>query len=129
MLPSAIYEPLPFVYLGGGLSLLGLADRPALLLAGLALYLAGSLIWFRRGHHRRQDKQRQPHQRDWPHWLYECRPFALILLGVLMLRLSTHPVFLIPAFIWCLLGGRQLLQRHLHRFLMARPLSQRFSPR
>lgn len=123
MLPSAIYEPLPFLYLGSGLSLLGFAGQPALLLAGLALYLAGSLIWFRRGAHRRRDKLRQPHERAWPHWLYESRPFALLLLGVLMLRLSTHPVFLIPALIWCLLGGYQLLRRHHHRFLLARPLN------
>lgn len=123
MLPTAIYEPLPFFYLGSGLSFLWLSEQPVLLLAGLALYLAGSLTWFRRGNHRRQDKQRQPHQRSWPLWLYESRPFALILLGVLMLRLSTHPVFLIPALIWCLLGGRQLLLRHHHRFMLARPLS------
>ncbi|AHE50482.1 hypothetical protein ACW5XX_07850 [Aeromonas mytilicola] len=120
MLPSAIYEPLPFVYLGGGLLLLGFSGHPALLLAGLSLYLAGSLIWFKRGAYRRLDKQRQPHQRDWPQWVYESRPFALILLGVLMLRLATHPVFLIPALIWCLLGAQQLLLRHQHRFLLAR---------
>ena len=49
MLPSAIYEPLPFAYMGSGLLLLGIADQPGLLLAGLAFYLAGSLAWFRRG--------------------------------------------------------------------------------
>ncbi|MFM5092493.1 hypothetical protein ACEUCJ_02040 [Aeromonas rivipollensis] len=97
MLPSAIYEPLPFVYLGGGLLLLGFSGHPALLLAGLSLYLAGSLIWFKRGAYRRLDKQRQPHQRDWPQWVYESRPFALILLG-----------------------AQQLLLRHQHRFLLAR---------
>ena len=48
-------------------------------------------------------------------------PFALILLGLLMLRLATHPIFLAPAFIWCLLGGYQLLLRHHHRFMLARP--------
>ncbi|MFM5585898.1 hypothetical protein ACET65_02675 [Aeromonas rivipollensis] len=120
MLPSAIYEPLPFLYLGCGLLLLSLAGQPALLLAGLALYLAGSLVWFRRSAHRRPDKSRQTRRQAWPHWLYESRPFALILLGVLMLRLATHPVFLAPACIWCLLGGYQLLQRHHHRFMPAR---------
>ena len=123
MLPFVIYEPLPFVYLGCGLLLLGSAGQPVLLLAGLALYLAGSLAWFRRSAYRRPDKQRQPYQQGWPAWLYESRPFALILLGLLMLRLATHPVFLIPALIWCLLGGYQLLQRHHHRFLHSRPLA------
>ena len=81
MLPSAIYEPLPFLYLGSGLLLLSLAGQPALLLAGLAFYLAGSLAWFRRSAHRRPDKSRQPRRRGWPQWLYESRPFALILLA------------------------------------------------
>lgn len=121
MLPSAIYEPLPFLYLGSGLLLLSLAGQPALLLAGLAFYLAGSLAWFRRSAHRRPDKSRQPRRRGWPQWLYESRPFALILLGLLLLRLATHPIFLAPAFIWCLLGGYQLLLRHHHRFMPARP--------
>ena len=123
MLPSAIYEPLPFLYLGSGLLLLGLAGQPALLLAGLALYLAGSLVWFRRSAHRRPDKSRQTRRQAWPHWLYESRPFALILLGVLMLRLATHPIFLAPALVWCLLGGYQLLQRHYSRIVLARVLA------
>ena len=75
MLPSAIYEPLPFAYMGSGLLLLGIADQPGLLLAGLAFYLAGSLAWFRRGAYRRPDKQ-QLRKQGWPLWLYESRPFA-----------------------------------------------------
>ncbi|HAU4929125.1 hypothetical protein [Aeromonas hydrophila] len=122
MLPSAIYEPLPFAYMGSGLLLLGIADQPGLLLAGLAFYLAGSLAWFRRGAYRRPDKQ-QLRKQGWPLWLYESRPFALILLGLLMLRLATHPVFLAPAFVWCLLGGYQLLQRHYNRIVLARVLA------
>ena len=122
MLPSAIYEPLPFAYMGSGLLLLGIADQPGLLLAGLAFYLAGSLAWFRRGAYRRPDKQ-QLRKQGWPLWLYEIRPFALILLGLLMLRLATHPIFLAPALVWCLLGGYQLLQRHYSRIVLARVLA------
>lgn len=123
MLPSAIYEPLPFAYMGSGLLLLGIAEQPGLLLAGLALYLAGSLAWFRRGAYRRPDKHRLVLKQGWPLWLYESRPFALILLGLLMLRLATHPVFLAPALVWCLLGGYQLLQRHYNRIVLARALA------
>ncbi|HFK2924811.1 TPA: hypothetical protein ACGY8I_000768 [Aeromonas hydrophila] len=122
MLPSVIYEPLPFAYMGSGLLLLGIADQPGLLLAGLAFYLAGSLAWFRRGAYRRPDKQ-QLRKQGWPLWLYESRPFALILLGLLMLRLATHPIFLAPALVWCLLGGYQLLQRHYSRIVLARVLA------
>ena len=106
MLPSAIYEPLPFAYMGSGLLLLGIADQPG----------------FRRGAYRRPDKQ-QLRKQGWPLWLYESRPFALILLGLLMLRLATHPVFLAPALVWCLLGGYQLLQRHYNRIVLARVLA------
>ena len=49
------------------------------------------------------------------------RYLSFFLLGLLMLRLATHPIFLAPAFIWCLLGGYQLLLRHHHRFMLARP--------
>ena len=122
MLPSAIYEPLPFAYMGSGLLLLGIADQPGLLLAGLAFYLAGSLAWFRLGAYRRPDKQ-QLRQQGWPLWRYESRPFALILLGLLMLRLAPHPVFVAPALAWCLLGGYQLLQRHYNRIVLARVLA------
>ena len=123
MLPSAIYEPLPFAYMGSGLLLLGVAEQPGLLLAGLAFYLAGSLAWFRRSAHRRIDKPLPARQQGWPLWLYEIRPFALILLGLLMLRLATHPIFLAPALVWCLLGGYQLLQRHYSRIVLARVLA------
>lgn len=123
MLPSAIYEPLPFAYMGSGLLLLGVADQPGLLLAGLAFYLAGSLAWFRRSAHRRIDKLLPARKQGWPLWLYESRPFALILLGLLMLRLATHPIFLAPALVWCLLGGYQLLQRHYSRIVLARVLA------
>ncbi|MCH7375917.1 hypothetical protein MM182_11090 [Aeromonas sp. MR19] len=122
MLPSAIYEPLPFAYMGSGLLLLGVADHPGLLLAGLAFYLAGSLAWFRRSAYRRPDKL-VVRKQGWPLWLYESRPFALILLGLLMLRLATHPIFLAPALVWCLLGGYQLLQRHYSRIVLARVLA------
>ena len=91
MLPSAIYEPLPFAYMGSGLLLLGVAEQPGLLLAGLAFYLAGSLAWFRRSAHRRIDKSLPARKQGWPLWLYEIRPFALILLGLLMLRLPLTP--------------------------------------
>ena len=123
MLPSAIYEPLPFAYMGSGLLLLGVAEQPGLLLAGLAFYLAGSLAWFRRSAHRRIDKPHPARKQGWPLWLYETRPFALILLGLLMLRLATHPIFLAPALVWCLLGGYQLLQRHYSRIVLARVLA------
>ncbi|MDF8330184.1 hypothetical protein P5G63_17555 [Aeromonas salmonicida] len=123
MLPSAIYEPLPFAYMGSGLLLLGVAEQPGLLLAGLAFYLAGSLAWFRRSAHRRIDKLLPARTQGWPLWLYEIRPFALILLGLLMLRLATHPIFLAPALVWCLLGGYQLLQRHYSRIVLARVLA------
>ncbi|HGY5298439.1 TPA: hypothetical protein ACNU26_003822 [Aeromonas salmonicida] len=119
MLPSAIYEPLPFAYMGSGLLLLGVAEQPGLLLAGLAFYLAGSLAWFRRSAHRRIDKPLPARKQGWP----ESRPFALILLGLLMLRLATHPIFLVPALVWCLLGGYQLLQRHYSRIVLARVLA------
>jgi hypothetical protein len=122
MLPSAIYEPLPFAYMGSGLLMLGVADHPGLLLAGLAFYLAGSLAWFRRSAYRRPDKP-VVRKQGWPLWLYESRPFALILLGLLMLRLATHPIFLAPALVWCLLGGYQLLQRHYSRIVLARVLA------
>ncbi|WP_219592031.1 hypothetical protein [Aeromonas salmonicida] len=123
MLPSAIYEPLPFAYMGSGLLLLGVAEQPGLLLAGLAFYLAGSLAWFRRSAHRRIYKPLPARKQGWPLWLYESRPFALILLGLLMLRLATHPIFLAPALVWCLLGGYQLLQRHYSRIVLARVLA------
>ena len=67
MLPSAIYEPLPFAYMGSGLLLLGVADHPGLLLAGLAFYLAGSLAWFRRSAYRRPDKP-VVRKQGWPLW-------------------------------------------------------------
>ena len=111
---------LPFLCLGCGLLLMGASQQPSLLLAGLAAYFIGGLVWYRVSHQQRHDKGRR--KRGWPLWLYEIRPFVMVLLGLLMVRELTHPLFLLPALFWILLGGYQWWQRHRHRFWRQPPL-------
>ncbi|MGY3871315.1 hypothetical protein ACW5W4_17580 [Aeromonas crassostreae] len=108
------HETLPFFCLGCGLLLMGAGQQPSLLLAGLAAYFIGGLAWYQFSHQQCHDKGRR--ERGWPLWLYESRPFVMVLLGLLMVREVTHPLFLLPALFWVLLGGYQLLLRHRHRF-------------
>ena len=105
-------EAAPLLCLGCGLLLMGVSEQARLLLAGLSVYLVGGLVWYQLSQPRNDGKRKQA----WPLWLYESRPFAMILLGLLMLREATHPLFLLPALFWVLLGGHQLWLRHQHRF-------------
>ncbi|MGB6187280.1 MAG: hypothetical protein WBF70_01680 [Aeromonas molluscorum] len=105
-------EAAPLLCLGCGLLLMGVSEQARLLLAGLSVYLVGGLVWYQLSQPRNDGKRKQA----WPLWLYESRPFVMILLGLLMLREATHPLFLLPALFWVLLGGHQLWLRHQHRF-------------
>lgn len=105
-------EAAPLLCLGCGLLLVGVSEQGRLLLAGLSVYLIGGLVWYQLSQPRSHGRRKQA----WPLWLYESRPFVMMLLGLLMLREATHPLFLLPALFWLLLGAYQLWLRHRHRF-------------
>ncbi|QCG48722.1 hypothetical protein [Aeromonas schubertii] len=118
MLPRPLYELLPYLSLAVGLGLLSSASQPGLLLAGLLLFVAGARIWSLRSNYRRRDRHYQVWSGNTPEWLYEGRPFALILLGLLLLRLGDHPLLALLALAGLGWGLWQWALRYRHRLTL-----------
>ncbi|WP_348731354.1 hypothetical protein [Rheinheimera texasensis] len=117
MLPSQLYESLPYLYLVAGIACFALLAHPLGGWAGVLLFNAGAMVWIMRAERRRLN-QKSGGDGLWhmPFWLYELQPFLYVCVGsILFLRFDNE--YLYPsAFIFCLCGLLIWRLRYQNRF-------------
>lgn len=104
MLPSKMYEALPYFYLATAVVvLLNYSDYLAVVCAML-LMIAGAVVWILRSDHRRSDIKgaRYKYGGRLPFWFYEMLPFNCVM-GALVLFAVSDNMYLYP-FAMILLG-------------------------
>ncbi len=117
MLPSQLYESLPYLYLAAGVACFALLPHPIGAWAGVLLINAGALVWIMRAERRRlNQKSGGDGLFHIPFWLYELQPFLYFGTGAfLYFRFDNE--FLYPsAFILCLCGLLIWRLRYQNRF-------------
>ncbi len=94
MLPTTVYEFLPYLYMLLGAAIgLALGGYPAAF--GLLLFGCGAVIWVLRSGHRRRNTHLRPNQVARWYWtasIYEAIPFLYITIGLGLLQFMHHPV-------------------------------------
>ncbi|WP_159084673.1 hypothetical protein [Dongshaea marina] len=60
MLNRSTYELLPYIYLVAGAGLILSKQNIVFTIAGIILYLAGSIVWIMRSNHRRTNPDQRP---------------------------------------------------------------------
>lgn len=110
MLPSKLYELLPYVYaVAGAMTVFMMPGHPILTsLSGAVLIVAAGLVWVLRSEHRRMDtRTRGRYAGPLPFWCYELLPFAYILTALLLFAWASTPM-LYPSAVIFLIIGHQL---------------------
>lgn len=116
MLPTRIYESLPYVYMLIGVVVLMWLDNLLAAFSALLLITAGALVWILRSDHRREDLLDGIHRHGrWPFWCYELQPFVYASAGLLLWRFSHHLYFYPSAMILVVVGLQIWLMRSMHR--------------
>ena len=109
MLPAKLYEVLPYVYLGSGISIMLMFDTWLTMVSGILIAISGAVIWVLRSDHRRSDikNARQKYGGVLPFWLYEMLPFTYFMLALCLFALSSN-IYLYPFAMLLLVIGIQL---------------------
>ena len=134
MLPTKLYEALPYTYVASGIGIM--LSSPLLLAtaAGCLLALAGAVVWVLRSENRRSDirNARQKYGGVLPYWCYELLPFSYSMLALLLFVHSDN-LYLYPfAMILLVLGIQLWMLRRSYRkhqrpvMALNRPLRQRY---
>ncbi len=117
MLPTRIYESLPYAYLLAGLACLALLPHPLGAWSGLILMNAGAMVWIMRAERRRLNhKSGANGLLALPFWLYELQPFAYLCIGCFIFFRCDNQYLYPSAFILCLVGLLIWRLRYQHRF-------------
>ncbi len=117
MIPKAIYELKPYLYLVGGSVIIVFLSGMAIP-AGILLYALGAWLWLMRSEYRRVNA-RQPNAVGarfyWNDTLYELQPFMYILGGLMAIGQLQHGIrFLVGALLiltGCIVIGVRTSQR------------------
>lgn len=108
MLPSPIYEALPYGYMAMGTTAVVLTPGYIAAVSGVLLIVAGALVWILRSDHRRGDRQYFQHKGgELPFWFYEMQPFAYVIAGLLCWQLTQNQ-FLYPSSLILMVVGAQI---------------------
>ncbi|MAA93856.1 MAG: hypothetical protein CML22_08915 [Rheinheimera sp.] len=116
VLPTKIYEPLPYSYMLAGC--ISMVVIPSLLglLSGMLLFLAGALVWIVRSEHRREDDVFAERKNGpVPFWVYELLPFVCLLSAVAIFILPFSQFYYPSAFILLIVGIQLWLTRNMQR--------------
>ncbi|WP_372625619.1 hypothetical protein [Arsukibacterium sp.] len=116
MLPTKIYEPLPYSYMLAGL--ISMALLPSLLgmMSGTLLFLAGALVWIVRSEHRREDDVFAERKNGpVPFWGYELLPFVCLLSSMTIFIMPFNQLYYPSAIILLIVGVQLWLTRNLQR--------------
>jgi|JI7StandDraft_1071085.scaffolds.fasta_scaffold00562_7 ABC-type microcin C transport system permease subunit YejE len=122
MLPTRLYEALPYLYMSVAVIVLLQLDGFFSLLSASLFFLAGALVWIARSEHRRTDysyiqERRQLSYSKFDFFAYELKPFICALVGLLLL-LEGRDLWLLPSALILLVVGLQIwgmrfsLRRH-----------------
>jgi hypothetical protein len=116
MLPSRLYESLPYLYMLLGVVVLWCLDNLLAAFSALLLITAGALVWILRSDHRRKDLTEGIHRHGrWPFWYYELQPFIYASAGLLLWRFGNNLYFYPSAMILLVVGLQIWLMRGIHR--------------
>lgn len=116
MLPTKIYEPLPYSYMLAGL--ISMVLLPSLLgvVSGALFFLAGALVWIVRSEHRREDDVFAERKNGpVPFWGYELLPFACLLLALTIFVLPFSQLYYPSAAILLVVGVQIWITRNVQR--------------
>lgn len=116
MLPKSVYETLPYMYLGGGMSEVVYFDSMVAMFSGVLFFVAGAMVWVMRSNHRRKDVEikRKQHGR-FPEAVYEFVPFMYLALGTALLAFGGTPLFYPSAALFVAAGAQTLIVRSIYR--------------
>jgi hypothetical protein len=116
VLPTKIYEPLPYSYMFAGIVSMVLVPSLLGVISGALLFLAGALVWIVRSEHRREDDVFAERKNGpVPFWGYELLPFVC-LVGALAIFILPFNHFYYPSAVILLIAGMQLwLTRSMQR--------------
>ena len=109
MLPSKLYEALPYVYVAAGIGIMLSSPQLFATAAGGLLALAGAVVWVLRSENRRSDIKNARHKYGGvlPYWCYELLPFSYSMLA-LLLFIHSDNLYLYPFAMVLLVLGVQL---------------------
>lgn len=132
MLPTKIYEILPYGYVATGGSVMLSVESWLALTSGLLIMLAGAVIWVLRSDNRRSDMRnaREKYGGILPFWFYEMLPFGYFILALLLFTASSNMYFYPSAMVLLIVGLQLWLLRgsyrkHQRPALKLRPLHAR----
>ena len=116
MLPSPLYEALPYGYMAAGTTAVVLTPGYIAALSGVLLMVAGALVWILRSDHRRGDRQ-YFHSRggELPFWFYEMQPFVYVITGLLCWQLTQNQFVYPSALILMVVGAQVFVMRNIQR--------------
>lgn len=109
MLPTKLYEILPYGYFATGSSVMLNVESWLALLSSLLIMLAGAVIWVLRSDNRRSDVRnaRAKYGGELPFWFYELLPFSYFILALLLFS-ATSNVYVYPSAMILMIIGLQL---------------------
>lgn len=124
MLPTLLYEMLPVLCLAVGALLLNVAQEVLILFSAVLLYWAGAITWMMRSEYRRTDN------RDivvdtvfiFPELLYELLPFLNLFIGIILIRNTQQPAFVVAGSILILWALYCAAKRYKYRCHVYRPI-------
>ncbi|MEH8018723.1 hypothetical protein MN202_15890 [Rheinheimera muenzenbergensis] len=121
MLPSKLYEALPYVYIGTGVAVLLNYGNWLAVVCALLLTLAGAVIWILRSDNRRSDVKgaRYKYGGKLPFWYYEMLPFLCVMSALFVFSVSKNMYFYpfammllgVGTHLWLLRGSYRKHQR------------------
>lgn len=121
MLPTKLYEALPYVYIAAGVTVLLSYSSWVALVCALLLTLAGAVVWILRSDNRRSDIRgaRFKYGGSLPFWCYEMLPFACVMAALLVFAVSSNMYFYpfamillgVGTHVWLLRGSYRKHQR------------------
>lgn len=116
MLPTKIYEPLPYSYMFAGLVSMMLVPSMLGVVSGALLFLAGALVWIVRSEHRREDEVYAERKNGpMPFWSYELLPFACLLSALTIFVLPLSQLYYPSAVILLIVGIQLWVTRNMQR--------------
>ncbi len=121
MLPSKLYEVLPYAYIATGVAVLLSYDNWLAVVCALLLTFAGAVVWILRSDNRRSDMKgaRYKYGGVMPFWLYEMLPFACVMSALCVFAVSGNMYFYpfamillgVGTHLWLLRGSYRKHQR------------------
>ena len=124
MLPTLLYEMLPIICLFFGTLLLNMAHGFLLLFSAVLLFWAGAIMWMMRSEYRRTDDQNIIVHTllFFPELLYEILPFIHLFIGIILLRNTQQPYFMIAGGMLILWALYCATKRYVYRCHVYRPI-------